>query len=239
MTYDLERKTVRVIDKHKKELLSKEEDYATQLINFINEVQHYSNELKEEQKEITNICAQFGCYLKKNAITPFNDEIDAHLQMLIKQEDNKPDRNQQTIDNLTKMRQKYEQQKKIIYKAMEEPGADDVDYISEPSKVEELKQRLFHLKHNGSTLQNIFEKIQKVRSEYHYSEMQVAPIKVERSSDSKGLLNGLLRGIKSTFNKVKTFGNSIGSSSPNNNSIAHQSIASSKSSSRQKGWAIY
>ena len=201
MTYDMEKETVRVINKHKESLLNKEKGHATKLADFINRVQVYVEELKKEQTQITNICAQFGCYLKKNAITPFNDEIDAHLQMLIKQEKNKPGSNQNTIENFERMRQKYEQKKKIIYKAMEQPDASNEDFISEPGKVDELKKKLFCLKHNGASLNKIFMEIKKARNEYRYNEMQVAPVN-RASSQRSGLLSGLKNAFKSTGRKI-------------------------------------
>ena len=185
MTYDLEKKTVRVIDKNKQKLLTKEQTHAANLDNFIKSLKDYSQELRDEQEVITNICAQFGCYLKKNAITPFNDDIDSHLKMLIRQENNKPAPNQSAIENWERMRKKYEQQKLIIYKAMEQNGASDVEFISEPGEVEKLKEKLFGLKHNGATLRKIFEQIKKTRSEYRYNETQVVPI--ERPSSKGGL----------------------------------------------------
>ena len=208
MTYDLEKKTVRVIDKHQERLLNKEKSHATKLADFINDLKIYCSELKEEQKEITDICAQFGCYLKKNAITPFNDEIDAHLKMLIKQEKNNPCPNQSTIDNFENMRRKYEQKKIIISKAMENPNEKRVDFISDPHKVEELKKRLFRLKHNGASLERIFSEIKRSRNEYHYNEMQVAPVG-KRALQKGGLWNGIVTSFKSAASKAKSFGKSL------------------------------
>ena len=201
MTYDLEKKTVRVIDKNKQKLLTKEQNHAANLDNFIRRLKDYSLELKDEQAVITNICAQFGCYLKKNAITPFNDDIDSHLKMLIRQENNKPSPSQSAIENWEKMRKKYEQQKLIIYTAMEQNGASDVEFISEPGEVEKLKEKLFSLKHNGATLRKIFEEIRRTRIEYRYNETQVVP--VERSKSKDGIWNAFKSKAKAIGSYLK------------------------------------
>ena len=200
MTYDLEKKTVRVIDKNKQKLLTKEQNHAANLDNFIRRLKNYSQELKDEQAVITNICAQFGCYLKKNAITPFNDDIDSHLKMLIRQENNKPAPNQSAIENWERMRKKYEQQKLIIYKAMEQNGASDVEFISEPGEVEKLKEKLFSLNHNGATLRKIFEEIRRTKIEYRYKETQVVP--VERSNSKDGLWSAFKSKTKALVGKL-------------------------------------
>ena len=205
MTYDLERESKRVIDKNVKTLLDEKEDDASKLRNFIASVNSYVEELKQEQQQITDICAQFGCYLKKNAITPFNDEVDAHLEMLIKEEQTKPDRSQTTIDNLTRMRQKYDQKKRIITEAMDNPNGRDIDFISEPAKVEQLKKKLFALKHNGKQLEDSFKTIQKAHSQYVYDEMQTKPIQRKRGSQDQGLFASLSNAFSSGVKKAKNY----------------------------------
>eukprot|EP00794_Sanderia_malayensis_P001184 gene1184-biopygen410 len=201
MTYDLNPVNKSVIDEHVQSLLTEKQDDASRLQSFIQHVKIYCEELKQEQQEITDICAQFGCYLKNNAITPYNDEVDAHLRMMIEGEKRKPDMSQKTIDHLTEMRHKYDQKKQIIMKAMASPEKTDVDFITDPDKVEELKTKLFHLKHNGQSLRNIFEDIQKVRNQYHYSEAQMEPIRVVKYQSKSG---GLYESIVGTFKSAKS-----------------------------------
>eukprot|EP00794_Sanderia_malayensis_P002498 gene2498-biopygen1368 len=201
MTYDLNPVNKSVIDEHVQSLLTEKQDDASRLQSFIQHVKIYCEELKQEQQEITDISAQLGCYLKKNAITPYNDEVDAHLRMMIEGEKRKPDISQKTIDHLTEMRHKYDQKKQIIMKAMASPEKTDVDVITDPDKVEELKTKLFHLKHNGQSLRNIFEDIQKVRNQYHYSEAQMEPIRVVKNQSNSG---GLYESIVGTFKSAKS-----------------------------------
>lgn len=205
MTYDLERVNKRVIDNRVKILLDEKNDDASKLQCFITKVNSYVEELKQEQRQITDICAQFGCYLKKNAITPFNDEVDAHLQMLIKQEETKPDRSQKTIENLRQMRRKYDQKKQIITAAMENPNAKDNDFISEPGKVEELKKKLFALKHNGKQLEESFKTIQKAHSQYAHHEVQSMQIQIKEGSRQQRLFNSLKGAFSTGIKKAKNY----------------------------------
>ena len=208
MTYDLEQVKKRVVDQHVKSLLSEKDDDATKLKKFIENVYKYAEELREEQHEITDICAQFGCYLKKNAITPYNDQIDAHIEMLINQEESKPDRDQRAIDNLVAMRRKYSEKKRVITEAMKRPDLHDVDFISSPEKVDELKKTLFQLKHNGETLRNIFYKIQRVQSEYRHCQAQLQPLrpssgKRQKRNQGRGLMHDLRNMFSHVVYKIK------------------------------------
>eukprot|EP00112_Aurelia_sp_Birch-Aquarium-sp1_P022971 Seg667.3 transcript_id=Seg667.3/GoldUCD/mRNA.D3Y31 product="hypothetical protein" protein_id=Seg667.3/GoldUCD/D3Y31 len=203
MTYDLEQVKKRVIDQHVKSLLNEKDDDATKIKKFIENVNIYADELREEQQKITDICAQFGCYLKKNAITPYNDQIDAHIEMLINQEESRPDRDQRAIDNLVAMRRKYSEKKRVITEAMQNPDRYDVDFISSPEKVDELKQALFQLKHNGESLRIIFHQIQRVQSEYQHSQAHLQPLRPRSAKRQKrNHRRGLVYYLRDAFSNV-------------------------------------
>jgi len=109
ISYELKRKRERVIDKDTQKLLNENQNSKAALDNFIKDLDTYIEELENEQAVITNICAQFGCYLKENSITPFNDAVDSHLDMLIWQEEGKCPPNEKAIKNLKGMKEKYQQ----------------------------------------------------------------------------------------------------------------------------------
>ena len=177
ISYELKRKCVRVIDEDKQKLLSENQSSKAALDKFTKFLETYIEELKNEQGVITNICAQFGCYLMKNSITPFNDAVDSHLDMLIRQERDKCPRNESAIRSLKGMKEKYQQEMMDIYRAMEQPDSSNIQYISEPGQVDELQQKLFDLKHNGQSLREIFEANRRARDE-RYNDLVIEPIKL-------------------------------------------------------------
>ena len=174
ITYELEKTTEKILNETAQKKLSDNQSHVTNLNNFVEKINTYIEEMIEEETEITTISAQFACYLKQNAMTPFNDAIDSHLNMLLKQERGKPSPSDSSIQDLENMKAKYAQQKRLITEAMEQTGHSDVDYISDPGEVERLKEKLFRLRHNGSDLEMIFSKIRSRNEEV--VEMQYMPV---------------------------------------------------------------
>ena len=160
VTYEIKKTIVRVIDETKQELLEKEQSSMESIYSFIKALQTLIEELKGEEKAITNICAQFGCYLKENAITTFNDAVESHLEMLLWQEKSKPSPVQDAIMKLEGMKENYQQQKNDILRVMEQSDSSSIEFISEPDMVYELQEKLFALKHNGESLREILKRIE-------------------------------------------------------------------------------
>ena len=177
MTYELKKKDLKVIDKSKQKLLNENQSSKAALDDFIDSLKIYIDELKFEQALITKICAQFGCYLKENAISPFNDAVDSHLDMLIWQEKARHPPIQSAIKRLENMKEKYQKEKSDICRAMGQSNSSNIQYILEPGKVNELQLELFGLKHNGESLREIFEANRRARDE-RYSTMVIEPIQL-------------------------------------------------------------
>ncbi|KAK4872829.1 hypothetical protein RN001_014858 [Aquatica leii] len=75
--------------------------------------------LIEEKDTITKTTAKFACFLKTNAITPYNDAYEAYLQYLIDREKSMGETaDQDLIKQIQKMLLEYSQEKNTILKAM-------------------------------------------------------------------------------------------------------------------------
>ena len=173
LTYDLRKKTSRVINEEKEKLLTKEKNAAADHHTFLTKIKMYIEELSEEQTQITEICAQLSCFLKKNAITPFNDDIDSHMQMLIKSEESKPSPSQNAIESLRKVRENYKHMRNVFYEGREDLGEANTGFASTPEEVEQLKQKLFGFKCNGSSLKKIMEGVWTTRNDDQYKEIEI------------------------------------------------------------------
>ena len=132
----------------------------------LEELENHITEQQSELQEITSICAQFGCYLNENALAPFNDAIDEHLNLLLRQEQGQPFQDPKAIANLEGLRDKYRLEKETILNAHK--SSSDVESISQPKDVEKLQQRLFGLKHNGACLKKIYEEISRTKHNRFY-----------------------------------------------------------------------
>lgn len=51
--------------------------------SLIQEMQKIKEQLENEHEFILNITAQFACFLRKNAITPYNDAYSTYVNYLI------------------------------------------------------------------------------------------------------------------------------------------------------------
>ena len=117
-------------------------------------------ELQDEIQEITNRYIQFRSYLKKNSIIPFNvacDAIDRHMEYFLRQERSKTPHNQSAITKLMEIMERYQSQKDATLKEMEQVHHSDL----ESGDVEKLVQKLYGLKHNGESIKNNLEKMNK------------------------------------------------------------------------------
>ncbi|KAK4872830.1 hypothetical protein RN001_014859 [Aquatica leii] len=75
--------------------------------------------LIEEKDTITKTTAKFACFLKTNAITPYNDAYEAYLQYLIDREKSMGETaDQDSIKQIRNMLLEYSQEKNAILKAM-------------------------------------------------------------------------------------------------------------------------
>ena len=137
----------------------------------LEELENHITEQQSELQEITSICAQFGCYLNENALAPFNDAIDEHLNVLLRQEQDQPFQDPKAITNLEGLRDKYRREKEIILKAHK--SSSNVEPISEPKDVEKMQQRLFDLKNNGAWLKKIYEGISRTKHNGFYQSTQI------------------------------------------------------------------
>ena len=116
------------------------------------ELEKRLKELGDGKQQIIETSANFTCFLKKNAITLFNDALDEYLtyQIDLEKYENPPNRN--TIEGLVQMKEKYEAEVKILT----DKEAKDVHSIT-PDEVMELIAQLYTIKHVGPMLEGVMK----------------------------------------------------------------------------------
>lgn len=134
-------------------------------------LKEYEHELSVIQQSSVN----FAYFLKKNAITPYNDEMQAYLKHLIREEKEKvaAGGSTKTMDSLQKSLLMYNEKKDILEKAMKQ--GDGKDLVLGPEQIDELVKTLKGLKHSGKELEEALEGISKTAHMMHQSSVFVQP----------------------------------------------------------------
>jgi hypothetical protein len=101
ITYENEVIEVTVIDDNVKKMIDKKKDTKKIIEASIKSIDELVRKLKIEQRELIRASAKFANLTGRNAIAVFNDDLDAYLELLIKEEIAKNQEgasNQQVID---------------------------------------------------------------------------------------------------------------------------------------------
>ena len=108
-------------------------------------------ELNKERETIMEFAANFGSFLKHNAMVPYNDAFNDYIDMLIQDEQNKAEHaDKKKIERLLNDKKVYENNKEVLIKALDESKGTKI-------KIEDIfkmRDNLVGLKHNGNALRD-------------------------------------------------------------------------------------
>jgi hypothetical protein len=152
----VEIKTVTDIDK--KIGILNEEHAMKKIELFLESLDQNLMQLKEEQTKITDASVIFAQFLKTNAITPYNDSMDAYLMHFINQEKDKVAQNRsdpKILQGMVQMRETYKEQMILLDNAMKD---GDVNTTITPQKLEMTIQNLYKLQNSGHKLMEMMNK---------------------------------------------------------------------------------
>ncbi|KAI8681042.1 G domain-containing protein [Fusarium keratoplasticum] len=140
-------------------------DISTELIRMKKEA---IEEFKLEHRQVQEAAIQFGFFLKRQAITPYNDATTEYLDMLINQERQKIQvgGSDQRRGKLEKEKAEYLQRVEVLQKAMRQ---GDESKLLDHTGVMQLVESLYGLPHFGDDLRNIVN-IQERAAESTYRE---------------------------------------------------------------------
>ena len=111
-------------------------------------------EFKVEQRQVQESAIQFGFFLKRHAITPYNDATLEYLDHLIDQEKMKIQQggSKKALESLEKTRLEHVEKVKVLQRAMEE---GDNEKVLDDQGVKQLITTLYALPHFGKDLNKI------------------------------------------------------------------------------------
>jgi hypothetical protein len=132
--------------------------YETWLSTIHNRI----NDLKEEQHCMMNIAMQLSCYLHRNAISPYNDDFVAYLDLFIHEEQLKQNvdgYNRTVIEELQRLSNRYKQEIELYKNAAPKLTIEDKfamrtreSTVQGVREIFDLVKKLYALPINGSLI---------------------------------------------------------------------------------------
>lgn len=132
--------------------------------NMISERETLIEKFEEERKEVEQASLKFACFLKCNAITPYNDGMEEYLTHLIRQEKEKVAQigNCQVLERLERSLRSYIEERKILEMAIA-TGQASANVLN-PTDIENLVSKLKQLELCGPFLKGALDCIGKTRA---------------------------------------------------------------------------
>lgn len=153
--YENEEITRPVKDLNKQREVDKNKSDAEKKQEFVNTLNARKLEYQDEYKVIEQAAAQFGCFLKYNAITPYNNATIEHLDHLIKEEKSKVHAGCEVavLESLEQAKASIKEQIDAIDRTI----GNHENLLMNPERVTSLAERLYKLKHFGASLKGLKE----------------------------------------------------------------------------------
>ncbi len=201
-TYPIQKE---MIDSSVQTQIQSKKDGELEIQKFIQNLDTRIKQYEKEKEIINEASAKFACFLKQNAIAPYNDALAAYLDHLIHEEEQKvgAGASNQTLLGLQKTKREYDEQVKILDNAMKQGG--DQTRIT-PDEIKQLEQDLLNLELTGENLRKISTQATVARSNIAvYSERQ---IRTRNPKKSDGFISDLTNAVMGTGNVLWNIFNS-------------------------------
>ena len=176
ITYDCTQVVTRIIDENVQRQIKDKATSIETTEEHLQSLQDRINKLEAEKCQVAKVSAKFGCFLKHNAIAPFNDAISDYLNHLIQVEKGKisvgGDRSRlEWLDNMKSM---YEEEVKILEQAInDQAGSVHVPTVEE---IKRLYDDLCHLQITGPMLKKAMKVAETADvGAMQYSERRIQP----------------------------------------------------------------
>ncbi|CAG2172005.1 unnamed protein product [Oppiella nova] len=184
INYETRIVNTKVRDESKFELITTTQQATVAQQDQMEKIQVKIDELTKENNVITKCMAKFACFLKDNALTPFNDAFEDYVNVIIENE--KQGGSKVTIDKLEQMLKRYKYEKNVILDAMKKSDQGTISV----EDIDQIIKKLCGLKWNGPAIRKLLAtQIQLKAQSYAQNEQRINPGS----------------GLTATFGKLKTF----------------------------------
>ncbi len=163
ISYENTQVETQVIDSNVQSMIDQKVDHQKLIEASIDSANDLIDQLKQEQDEIIQVSAKFARFTSKNAIAVFNDDLDAYLDLLIREEEAKKQsglQNDQVLNGLRDVKQNYIEQKKIFDTNLTMLAGEETNDIS-VNDIDDMLNDLYNLPLSGDKLQGVIDCLKK------------------------------------------------------------------------------
>ena len=123
ITYETTQVLTKVVDVNVQQQIIDKVSHIKIIEQFVQSTVDRINKLEAEKREVTKVSAKFACFLKHNAVAPYNDATFDYIEHSIEVEKGKVDAggDRSVLKELEKMKSMYEEEVKILEKAISSP----------------------------------------------------------------------------------------------------------------------
>ena len=170
---------------------------AKQIVaDFTRRVEERDQEMVAEQRQITLACVKFACFLKKYAITPFNDALDEYMAYIIRVEQNKQGGgDEKTLRGMENTREEYKNQCKLF-----DGESGNVEQLT-ADKILSTLAELYKMKHTGEMLHEAMQVAE--YAEEDESKFKEIRVKTLRNKQAKQAKRNILQIVSAAMKKNK------------------------------------
>lgn len=165
ISYENEQVKVEVIDQNIQTLIDQKVSNQKLIEAAIDSADQLVKQLEAEQKELIDVSARFAHFTRQNAIAVFNDDLDAYLDLLIREEEAKKQadaQNDQVLNGLRDVKQNYIAQKTVFDNACNSI-ANQTNFPNNLKDIDNLVNDLYNLPLSGDKLKNIIDNLKSMK----------------------------------------------------------------------------
>jgi len=122
ITYDCQQVQTQIVDKNVEKQIREKATVIEIIQQHLQSLQDRIKALEDEKRQVAKVSAEFACFLKHNAIAPYNDAICDYLDRLIEDEKNTVSAggDRTKLTGLEKMKSMYKEEVKILEEAIKD-----------------------------------------------------------------------------------------------------------------------
>ena len=154
ITYDCTQVETQIVDENVERQIRDKDTSIEMIQRHLQTLQDRINTLEAEKRQVAKVSAKFGCFLKHNAIVPYNDAESDYLDHLIEDEKGKVSAggNRSILDGLIKMKSMCEEEMKVLEQAINDQRSSV--HVPTAKEIKRLYDGLCDLQITGPMLKN-------------------------------------------------------------------------------------
>jgi len=198
ITYEITKKDREEEDLEVQKLITSESTYIEGVEKMQKNLDERIEKLKDEERTVTEVSARFACFLKLNAIAPYNDALGDYLDHLINDEKGKVGvgGEKATLERLQNTKAMYEKEVKVLEESFKR---SDV----KPATAADIKilyaEKLCKLEFSGPNLKdimNVSEAANAAAATYSETRIDLSRSHGEHSTKNKGYVGRLFSWLR-------------------------------------------